>query len=352
MTEIYQDINYENNLSIFIKPDELISDYQTNILDMSDSEKDLSKRLDNIDKYKEILPESLHVIIDPNLNNFFFNALEEYQYLCFASLHYKFINEMIKMINQNIIFTEDDNFTTFKIDFENNEFEVITNCNYDILETVPFHIQIINSGLIFDWPDILTLDKKLELITSRYLPYELTLTCDKDNSAHSVLIVFDKLYRISYIVDSNGNLNFFDNVYDKNHSKTNPEPISYFLHRAIEKYMNLIDYTYIKLDQSTEFNLESIDTEINIRIDSDSQKKFFIGYCRGWTLLFQHILLTNNDNSFDFINYIENFCSQNKKILNEIVELYQLYYLELLNHTQYSIEFNKNLVFYKLKFNK
>jgi hypothetical protein len=348
MSEILSNLD---DLSIFIKSDDLTFQNKVNNLDTSDSEKDLSKRLNNIEEYKKILPESLYVIIDPNINNFFFDALEKYQYLCFASLPYKFINEIIEMINKNLIFTEYDNFITFKIDFENNEFEIITNCNYNILETVPFIIQIIDSGLIFDWPDILTLENKLNSITNRYLSYELTLRYNKTSSAHSVLIVFDKLYRISYIVDSNGNLNFFDNVYDNNLLVNSTKPISYFLHKAIEKYMNLIDYTYIKLNQSNEFNLESINTQINIRINSDSQKNFFTGYCRGWTLLFQHILLTNNDYSFDFINYLENFCEQNKKILNEIIELYQLYYLQLLNHTKYSIELNKSLTFNKLKFN-
>ncbi len=285
-------------------------------------EKDLSIRLKNINTYKNIVPEELHNMFDPTFNESFNNALSKDKYKLVATLKAKYLAEIIKLLQPSMVFDQSSLFNVIKMGFDSN-FEIVTNYNFDTEESVPFHIQIIPNGLVCDFPEITTLRDKFSKYPYRYFSYEIVFVCPDKGSSHSVLFVFDLILSESYVVDSNGDLSYFDNIYRLNKHT----PTRNYLHSALSTYSELIGFKYIKLSD------KSIDTSINIRIRSQSQKNFFEGYCRGWTLFFQHILLTKSDTSFDFPEFLEQFCSYDINILNEIVEIYQLYYLDLYKHT-------------------
>jgi len=285
------------------------------------NEQDLELRIKNIDIYKKIIPKELHFLFDPIFNNSFCKSLSEKDYDVICKLPHTVISRVISTLQPSLLFEETELFNVFKMKF-NGDLEIITQYNFVPDENTPFHIEIYQNNLICDFPDICTLQDKLNKHNSRYISYELVLSCPTNKSSHSVLLVFDIKNFETYVIDSSGDLSYFDDDC-LDDLDDNSLPINSYLHLFLTKYSELLGFKYN--------NLSTINTCINIKIKSKSQKKFFEGYCRGWTLFFQHITLIVQDNDFNFIKFVKRFCSKNKRILNEIIEIYQVYYLDLLD---------------------
>jgi hypothetical protein len=169
-----------------------------------------------------------------------------------------------------------------------------------------------NTGLICNFPTIETIIDKLTKSKIRFVSYELVFSdilLQKKNSDHSVLLVFDKITKIIFIVDSNGTLNYFESH--------NPD-FQLTFNSALSYYASFINFTYI-----TMYDLD-LSINFNKKIKSESQKSFFNGYCRAWTLLFQ-IILSNAPDDFDFIMYLKEISTYNLNLLNELIEIFQVF---------------------------
>lgn len=296
-----------------------MSELETTI-DNQNNLQDLELKIKNIDKYKQIIPKELHILFDPTFNYSLYKSLNEKAYDTICKLPHNVISKIISTLQTSILFEDMELFNVFKMNF-NKDLEIITSYNFVSEENIPFHIEIYEDNLICDFPDTCTLQNKLDKSKSRYISYELILKCLHSESSHSVLLVFDTKKYETYVIDTNGDLSYFDE--DDVCQSSVFLPKSYYLHLFLTRYSELLGFKYN--------NISNVNTCINVKIKSKSQKKFFDGYCRGWTLFFQHITLVVQDNDFNFIQFIKKFCSKNKKILNEIVEIYQVYYLNLLD---------------------
>ncbi len=297
-------------------------------------------RLNNISEYFNIIPRHAQNICDMDLNPYFTQEFTKEMYSTISKLKYKVINNVLKESKPGITIGKNDIFVTIRYDKSFN-FEFITTSNYDSDESLPFHINIVKDFLISDFLEPSSLISKLNNIgisnnnsiytmRQRYCSFEmdlcandLTKNIDTKNSVslHSVLLVFDTLKHEAYICDSNSNMSYFDNhinFYDH-------IPVSVFIHNMMDEYCKLLNYKYIRLLEDSNINLC-----INTKINSQSQQDFFEGYCRGWTLYFQYIL-NNAESTFEMLKYLKQISLTNKDVLNEVIELFQVYFWNITN---------------------
>lgn len=304
--------------------------YDENLTNSTNSTNEvINKRIDNLCLYNEIIPEFYQDLTNFDENKYMGEDFDRKIYKIICTLKAKYINYIASQYSPFMAFNNDDNFMTFTMSFE-KQFDYQTSYTYDENETVPFFITINKTGLICQFVEPLTMIQKLSNSNMRYLSYEVDLSdiiFKKSNSAHSVLVVFDQASRESYLLDSNGTLDYFDTFsgcLDNNKLKNTystyykPSKIKDSLLESFKKYSDLIGY---KFKTTEELNL---DLSINCRIKSSSQKDFFQGYCRAWSLYFQAIL-SNAPYDFDAIRYFQQFSQYDLILLNEIIEMFQVY---------------------------
>ena len=290
-----------------------------------------SNRIDNIFLYNEIIPEFYRNLTDFDENKFIDEDFNKQIYKIICSLKAKYLNNIISNYSPNMAFNNDDNFMTFTMTFD-KQFDYLTSYNYDENEIIPFFITINKSNLICQFVEPLTMIQKLSKSDLRYLSYEVDFSdfmLKRSRSAHSVLLVFDQSTREMYILDSNGTLDYFDSylgcldetsnqTHQINTSNQTHPKIKNALLESFRKYADMIGYKFKTNDEL------DLDLSINYRIKSTSQKDFFQGYCRAWSLYFQAIL-SNAPYNFDAIRYLQQFSQYDLKLLNEIIEMFQVY---------------------------
>jgi len=303
---------------------------ETNI----ETNQNVNKRFDNLCLYNEIIPEFYRNLTDFDENKSISEDFNKDIYKIICTLKAKYLNYISSHYSPNMAFNNDDNFMTFTMSFDKH-FDYQTSYAYDEDETVPFFITINKTGLICQFVEPLTMIQKLSNCDLRYLSYEVDFSdfiFKKSRSAHSVLVVFDQTLREMFLIDSNGTLDYFDTfsgclddkfihtnlAYSSYSSYTKSSKIKKSLLESFRKYGDLIGY---KFKTNEELNL---DLSINCRIKSSSQKDFFQGYCRAWSLYFQAIL-SNAPYNFDAIWYLQQFSNYDLKLLNEIIEMFQVY---------------------------
>jgi len=285
-----------------------------------------SNRIDNIFLYNEIIPEFYRNLTDFDENKFIDEDFNKQIYKIICSLKAKYLNNIISNYSPSMAFNNNDNFMTFTMSFD-KQFDYQTSYNYDENEIIPFFITINKSNLICQFVEPLTIIKKLSKSDLRYLSYEVDFSdfmLKRTKSGHSVLLVFDQSTREIYILDSNGTLDYFDTFLGcldnqiNPRNPTQPPKIKSALLESFRKYGDLIGYKFKTNDEL------DLDLSINYRIKSTSQKDFFQGYCRAWSLYFQAIL-SNAPYNFDAIRYLQQFSQYDLKLLNEIIEMFQVY---------------------------
>ena len=223
--------------------------------------------------------------------------LTKKQYKTIVDAESENINNYYRQLNKNLEFNCDDIF--IMLSFDDN----IIDLKYSEFETIPFHITL-NSDNHF-WSTFMSSEtalKKIDRSNLRYISYELILDDQIMNNHdfnHSVLFVFDSKLKISYIFDSNGDFNYFDNKK---------------LNNCLESYSESLGYNFIDIRQI-------VMTNINIKIN---QKNFIKGCCRSWTFFFQYIL-SNCSDDFPFIEFLDEFCKNNIGILTDIIEKFSIY---------------------------
>lgn len=274
--------------------------------------------IDNLIIYEYIVPNFYNELIDLNKNPYISDNFNEKIYKIISTLKVKYINEIIYNYCSTLAFNYLDKFITFIMAFPNenslsSKFNYHTKTDYDENETIPFFITVNEVGLICQFPDKATIMNKLKKSKLRYVSYEMffsDMLLQKKRPAHSVLLVFDKITQIMFIVDSNGTFNYFESIENCKIKQT--------LYSTMITYGAFIDFTYLTM---SELNFS---IRINIKIESNSQKNFFNGYCRAWTLFFQTILINAPDN-FDFIEYLKEISKYDLSLLNELIEIFQIY---------------------------
>ena len=263
--------------------------------------------INNIE-YKKIVPKHINSIVSMDDNPYYFYNFSKKIYKTISNISITHINGLYKRDNL-VHYDEMDIFDTYKYDRAYN-LELIASSYYSD-EMIPFHISLVNGDIIADFINTGSLNDKMKRMTKRYCSFEVNICINNlliENERltyHSMLFVFDTKNRQAYICDSNNNMFLTYDVY---------------LHNLFSEYCSMIDYKYIRL-----FDDMHIKLEINKKISSVSQKKFFQGYCRGWTLYFQYIL-NMVDNNFEILEYIRFISNCHLNILNEIIEIFQVYF--------------------------
>jgi hypothetical protein len=264
-------------------------------------------------QYKKIIPENLKNIYSLEENYYLRDQFSEEQYNKISRLSYNQLKKWNKKINFNLDIENTDFFNIFKINFNNTE-EDITSCNcIEGENSYPFHLTILNDSLLCNFISQESILNKIFSTDNRYSSFLIDLVTETKNAGHNCLFVIDKIKTECYIIDSNGSLDYFDNIIDGYQT-------SYFLHKAFENYANTIGFKYVNLLE------RKINLKINIKINSNKQSKFFKGYCKGWSLYFQYLLFKCDDN-FEIIDYISTLNSyKNLGPVNELIEIFQVWF--------------------------
>jgi len=238
--------------------------------------------------------------------------LTKEKYDAISKLKYNYTNKMLKLQYPEYALNNNDNFITMKIDFLTQILEpVIESFGYKETENLPFEVNILDDSLVFDFIHFDSLADKINNTNNRYFAQEMIFHSQIKDSGHSVLIVFDKYLLTSYIIDSNGSLNYFDESFHE-------IKISEVLKNGLSQYCNYIGYNFITLNDI------NIDLRLNEMIFSDKQSDFFRGYCRPWTYYIQNIIIQNRfDPSFNLIEKLKELNKQNLADLMEELEIFQ-----------------------------
>lgn len=260
----------------------------------------------------------------------------EHKYKFIASGKYLFFNNYLKKVYPSYSLNNDDNFITLKYDFNTFSLEPIAETfGYREDENVPFCVNILDDSLVFDFIHFESLQGKINNCPNRYLGLEITLISNLKKDAHSVLFVFDKNLMTSFVIDSNGNkLVYFDDFQFNSVLK-----ISEHLKNALSQYSNMLGFNYVSLADDL-----NIDLSINEFILNDKQKKFFKGYCRGWSYYFQAMIMKNEKNdSFDLLEEIKKINRENVSDLNEVIQNFQnSFFKEIID--MYPIDFISKVI--------
>jgi len=279
-------------------------------------------RFDHMQLYNNILPKFYDELVNLDKNPYFCNDLTSNIYNKIISLDAKICNQINTIMFPDISFNNNDKFFTGCVDY-NGKFDVNIFYNFD-KETLPFYVVINKNGIICQLIDPNTLNNKLNFYTGRYLPYELIFIdpiIKQTHSAHSILLIFDKLERIIYVFDPNGNFGYFDEIMSNLADKININITSKFeslFFKLLTQYASMIDFYFDPLTSNISVNL-------NKKITSECQKSFFQGYCRPWILFLQNILL-KSPIEFDIKDLINILTAIDDNVANEIIEIFQVYF--------------------------
>jgi hypothetical protein len=271
--------------------------------------------LTNMYVYQESVPEPIKFIYDLETNPNYLKELDENIYNIIRRLPDECVDKINNYINPSNSQCDDDIFLTFKTNRDTDSIDIITQSKYVKEESTPFQFNLFDDGIVCDFLDPDTFENKLSSSSTRYISFDAVFASDLKESAHSVLIIFDTKTRSCYFLDSNSDLCYLDypelDIYN-----------SELVHKSMEFYSGLLLYNYVR------FNDLDIEFRTNFRINSQFQKSFFKGYCRGWTLFFQYLLLVSSE-SFEFINFMKTFQETDILILNQLVEIFQVWYYHL-----------------------
>lgn len=270
--------------------------------------------LSNMYVYKSSVPNHIQFLYDLDSNPYYLEELSENIYDTIRRVPYTLNNRINHGINPHNSVQSNDMFITFKI---NESIDIITQSNYKEGENFPFHFLMLDEGLLCDFIDPTTFENKLIQSSRRYLAFDVDFVSEIKNGGHSILVVFDTKLKTCFLLDSNGTLDYFNS----NILKIN---FTNLIHSTMEFYCSLLAYDYIKIkDIGINFNP-------NHKMISQFQKSFFKGYCKGWTLFLQYIILTSS-NDFEFIDFIRDFQQTDKLILNQLIEIFQVWFYRTFN---------------------
>lgn len=217
-----------------------------------------------------------------------------------CKIKYSQMNEYLGKMNKNYKLQSNDEFIIFKYVFHDNSIENITTNYYLDNQNCPFHIDILDESLVCDFLHPESLKLKLTENNKRYYGLELVYNNSTLTTGHSVLFVFDTFLNMSYIIDSNYNNDFFDNIVESSNC----------INEVCKYYSSLIEYDFI--------DLHSLELAIDLNKRCYSQKPFFKGYCRAYTLLFQYLIMTDDD--LDIIELLEKLNSMDIEVIMDMVE--------------------------------
>ena len=275
--------------------------------------------LTNMYVYQESVPEPIKFIYDLETNPNYLKELDEKIYNIIRRLPNECVDKINNHINPSNSQCDDDIFLTFKINRDTDSIDIITQSKHVKEESSPFQFNLFDDGIVCDFLDSDTFENKLSSSSTRYISFEGVFASDLEESGHSVLIIFDTKTRSCYFLDSNSDLCYLDypelDIYN-----------SELIHKSMEFYSGLLLYNYVR------FNDLDIEFKTNFSINSQFQKSFFKGYCRGWTLFFQYLLLVSPE-TFEFIDFMKTFQETDILIMNQLVEIFQVWYYHLVLDT-------------------
>lgn len=240
------------------------------------------------------------------------NTFNEDIYDSICSLHYDNLNEINYLIEPSLCYDSEDECYSYIYNLKDNLYYFNSQFEFNPNKEA-FNIKVDDEFIICNFISPLIIHDKLIQYENRYYTIEVNL--ENKGESHSVLFVFDTYKRQSFVIDSNSNLNFCKYEFEGN-------IISHYLHRIFKHYSNGVDYNYKKIDR---YNFI-----VNYKLESDSQKQFFDGYCRAWSFYF--IILVNN-NEIDLLKYIKELGKMDINILNSFIEKFQVYFYN--KFTQY-----------------
>lgn len=264
-----------------------------------------------IDQINSDVPCGMKFIYDFDTNPYLLEKFHSPIYNTISRLPYSIQQNIQKKYNRINCIDEKDDFITFKVNY-NETIDIITQSKYVKNESFPFHFNLVDDGILCDFIDTTSLEDKLFASSKRYMAFDVDFVSDLKDSGHSILVVFDKVKRTCYLLDSNGSLSYFD---DKELGFLDYKNL---VHKTMEFYCNLLAYEYIILKNI------GIDICINYKINTGYQQKFFEGYCKGWTLFFI-IMLLNSPDTFEFTDYLKKFKNYSINEINMIVEIFQVW---------------------------
>ena len=257
------------------------------------------------------VPDAIKYFYDIDLNPYFLEEFHLTIYDIMKKLPYRFQTEMCKQINPKNSIGPGDQFITFKM--SQLGVDIIGQTQYVPNESLPFHFNLVDDGLLCDFIDATTLEDKLISSSKRYMAFDVDFVSEIARAGHSICMIFDKHKRTGFLLDSNGSLSYFDNpVFGSFDWKQ-------LIHNTMEFYCGLLGYNYIKLSDC------GVNIKLNYKINSEFQKSWFQGYCKGWTLFFMMVALTAPDN-FEFVDWLGKFSKVDPKIFNKIVEIFQVWF--------------------------
>ncbi len=264
--------------------------------------------------YTILISKGLKHIYSLEENYYLREQFTEKQYEFMRRMSYYALKKWYRQINYPFDIKNTDIFNIFKINFDNTV-EQITSCNcIEGENSYPFHITILDNSLLCNFISHESLLNKIFSNEKRYASFLVDLKTEAIEAGHNCLFVIDKLKTECYVIDSNGSLDYFNDLIDTH-------DVSYFLHKSFEDYASSIGFKYINLLE------RNINLKINVKIDSPKQAEFFRGYCKGWSLYFQYLLFKCDDN-FDILGYItlmSSFIAFYSGTINELIEIFQVW---------------------------
>lgn len=230
---------------------------------------------------------------------------------------------LMMLVSNQSFFTSETIFGIYKININNYKFEEITNVvdnrvsNYCSLEST-------NDSIIMEFPHPIEMIKYFNNNSHKtYIVCPLSYTNDAIKFGHAALIVFDMIKSNMYVIDPNGDLNYFDDIYNKK--------LNNYIEFLFGSYCSLLnDYgknmNYIPYHIWNKFNFA-----LNFGY-SNNIKIFDTGNCVGWALFLAHIISVTNKtiNIHDILKKL-NCLSDNHKY--ELIYNYQANtYKYIVNH--------------------
>lgn len=261
-----------------------------------------------------IVPNHLSDIYSFDKNPNIRDHLEKDQYDMICSLSNDKLNKWYKTKDFKCAIEKSDIFDISKLNFFGEFIEEITSCEHTVENSFPFHVTILNDGLLTNFINPNSFLDKIFSTDKRYVSFIIDFVSDLKTVGHAALFVVDKFKGECYVIDPNGSMNYFNSLIDD-------FKCDYFLHKIFESYAKKIGFEYVDLIN------KDIDLVINIKINSKKQRDFFKGYCKGWALYFQYVLHEAPDD-FEMVTYLKNLATYvNLGPMNELVEIFQVWFI-------------------------
>lgn len=264
-----------------------------------------------IEQIHSDVPPNVKFIYDFDTNPYLLEKFHAPIYDLICRLPFSFQEKIQLDFNRTNTLNNTDDFITFKVNY-NETIDIITQSKYIKNESLPFHFNLLDDGILCDFIDATSLEDKLIKNSNRYMAWPVDFVSEIKKSGHSILAVFDKIKRTCYLLDPNGSLSYFDN------DELGFIDYKNLIHKTMEFYSNMLAYEYLILKDI------GIDVCVNYKINSGYQQKFFSGYCKGWTLFFM-IMLISSPNSFEFTDYLKKFINLNINQINMMIEIFQVW---------------------------